>query len=197
MATRKRTPTKERRLGNVPAAAPNKTSVSRQVRREVPQTSDLTDDSMWTAADVVALLADGMPRTQEERNRRDRARKRLRDHLRRGLIVEQVAGVFKALAVVAWAHKHWTSESARLPALPSIRTGSASAGGRGSAVARGLALPGSIAECHAKISAMDARIVALEQDLAAARQSVRELTPDAAWARKRKEGLRGARAKKK
>jgi outer membrane murein-binding lipoprotein Lpp len=181
-----------------PRRGPGKVPVSRQVRREVPSLRDLTDDSAWTIADVVALLANGMPQTQEERNRRDRARKRLRDHLRRGLIEERTAGVFNASAVVTWIQQYWPKESVGLPApsAPStLRTGSAAAGAGASTTSRGIALR-SYDECREKVAEMAAHIIALERDLVAAREEVRELKSDAQWARQRKAQLAKARAKK-
>src|ERR1700736_772045 len=74
--------------------SPGRVPGSRPVRCDVPLTSSLSDDSTWTTAEIVALLSDGMPHSQEDRLRRDRARKRLGDHLRRGLIVQHAPGVF-------------------------------------------------------------------------------------------------------
>jgi hypothetical protein len=149
---------------------------SRPARANIPDIAGPAKGAMWPTAEVVALLADGMlPKDESaanERNRRGRARSRLRDHLGRGCIVECGPGWFKATEVIAWLRKHCAAEFGRLQhsstpagAAP-VRFGSAHAGAKSSSATVGIA--------RRTFAEVAARVVELEKELADERQARRD-----------------------
>lgn len=158
----------------------------------VPEVAKLKPDDLLTAAQAVALIANGDGRSDDDdRKARDRARKFLRDHLKRGMVAETHSDRFAVHELARWLHQVKPGMFDDLPAKPRIVSASGVASVGVYVRATGFALHGDLPSCHRQAGEFHARIQQLEEQNEDLRTKLREaqatavkLQPDAeSWRR--------------
>jgi len=164
----------------------------------VPSTRDLTANDVLSVSQAVALVGSRARRNaDDDRSARDRARKLLTYHIKKGTLVVLPDGTLRVRELGRFLRKKYPGKFNDLSggdvstlvsrvALPTILV---------SAVAT--LLPNDLTRCHAEIERLTERANTLMRDLSAAKQRIAELEPDAKkWRAQVLKLTRNARARR-
>jgi hypothetical protein len=182
-------------------------AVGRRIATAVPPIADMRGTDLISLAAAVALIASRVRKTGDtDRSARDRARKRLRDHVENKLLAETAPGScqFTLYELGRWLQGRWPGEFDDVPAhrvvrVPSIEppepVGNVT-------VVRWTTLPNDLHGCHRLIEQLTAGDRDLQRQLETANAEIRDLKPGALkrreLGRKRRDyGRSGGRGKTK
>jgi len=150
----------------------------RMARRPAPNVAEFNGDRYITKADAVAFLASRVKENdEEERDPRDRCRKLIADHIRRGLLATN-AGRLQVAELGRWARERWPGRFDDMPARGVGRIGSARGYGRSGEV-YGIGLSANLADCHQEIIRLVERERELKARVRELETTIAQLSPDA------------------